>query len=151
MVSYEVAKFCNEVIKFMNNDLDTRDFTNHYDDDLIKTFNEECGNVILKISLTNNRPDMGCYWFDYNRVWWKKQTATDLEFIKKMVFQLNNKHISLIVFIHSTLSGGGVTMFNNTDMKIEYINCVFNKGINSNQNAYETIIFTNCEFMGDSK
>ncbi len=153
MVSREVKELYNKVVEFMNNDLDTRDLSGNYKNYIIKTFNDKSGDKIVEISITRNWPSLVVYWFDYNRSWYEKLNNREIDYVNGMKFQMNNKYVSVRVNLVSQISReNGRSMFNNfSEMKLEYIDCIFDENYKINLSIHDTMEFKNCIFMKDSK
>ena len=153
MVSREVKELYNKVVKFMNNDLDTRDLSGNYKNYIIKTFNDKSGEKIVEISITRNWPSFVSYWFDYNRSWYEKLNNREIDYVNGMKFQINNKYVPVCVNLVSKISRENEqSMFNNfTEMKLEYIDCIFDKYYENSLTFPESMQFKNCIFMEDSK
>ena len=153
MVSREVKELYNKVVEFMNNDLDTRDLSDNYKNYIIKTFNDKSDDKIVEISITRNWPSLVVYWFDYNRSWYEKLNNREIDYVNGMKFQMNNKYVSVRVNLVSQISReNGRSMFNNfSEMKLEYIDCIFDENYKINLSIHDTMEFKNCIFMKDSK
>lgn len=137
----------HEIVEFMNNELVTRDFGICYEDDFIKTFKDETGCEFLYITIRTNGYDAASYWLLYDRDWWERQSATTIYKFNGMTFQVNNMRLYTNVFVDIELvSVNKIGEFLNSNVAIEYNDCVFSENIGRRLCKNKHAKLNNCHF-----
>lgn len=132
---------CHEIVEFMNNDINTRDYGVYGNSVIIKTFKDDFENSFLSIELFASPSRFGLtiavYWFNFDRDWWKKQDSVTKHEMQNMTFEINNKVLCGYAFVSAvSLATIGVS--------IKYSNCIFDENIRKLMSTYSNIKLENC-------